>query len=84
MLLLSYSVIALDRKTKDVHGEVQFNINCSFFVIAIEVCKVSKSVPRLTMLKSKAPMSQLVNMSALKKASAHLQTLPSNWRFAPF
>ena len=41
MLPLSYSVIACDRETKDVHGQVQSNINCSFIVIAIEVCKVS-------------------------------------------
>ena len=42
MLPLSYSVISCDRKTKDVHGQVQFNINnCSSFVIAIEVLNVS-------------------------------------------
>ena len=41
MLPLGYSVISCDRKTKDAHGQVQFNINCSSFVIAIEVLKVS-------------------------------------------
>ena len=40
MLPLSYSVLECDRKTKDVHGQVQFNINCSSFFIAIEVYKV--------------------------------------------
>ena len=39
MMPLSYSVLACDRKTKDVYGQVQFNINCNSFVIAIEVCK---------------------------------------------
>ena len=34
--------IACDqKKTKDVHGQVQFNINCNSFVIAFEVCRVS-------------------------------------------
>ena len=42
MLSFSYPDKACDpEKQKNVHGQVQFNINCNFFVIAIEVCWVS-------------------------------------------
>ena len=36
-----FRVMPCDLKTKDVHGQVQLNINSRSFVIAIEVCKVS-------------------------------------------
>ena len=37
MLSLSYSVVSYDRKTKDEHGQVLFNINWSSCDITIEV-----------------------------------------------
>ena len=51
MLSLSYSVTACDQKTKDVRGQIQFYINCSSFVISIEVCKAQLVVPKLTVVE---------------------------------
>ena len=37
---VSYSVIACDRTTKDVHDCSTLNINCSSFVVAVDVYEV--------------------------------------------